>query len=163
MKGNHTFLTENGRVVLNGILADTSVQLVTQNLYALLNYDDARFELKADLATFNSGNYKIDSILKGSETKTISFTGKLDLDFINVEGHPPLDFLVDGQLSNSNKLINGKGRLEHVFDQGAISCILTLSFILDASDLGFNFEGIDLEDEIRIEVMQIVMNKLEDF
>ncbi|MBL1279339.1 MAG: hypothetical protein COA33_003665 [Fluviicola sp.] len=163
MKGDNIFLTENGKVVINGELADTSIRLVTQNLYALLNYDDAQFELKLDVSTLYSGNAKIDSIFRTKEDEIISLKGKLDIDFINIEGHPPMDFVVDGLLSSSNKLINGKGRLEHLFDQGSYSCILTLSFILDKSDLGFDFAGIDLDDKINIEVIQIVMNKLEDF
>jgi len=162
-KGDNIYLTENGRIIFKGELADTSINLTAQNLYALLNYDDAQFELKLDLSALYSGNSKVDSILQAKENEIVSLKGKLDIDFINIEGHPPLDFVVDGLLSSSGALINGKGHLEHLFDQGTYSCILTLSFILDKSDLGFDFTGIDLDDKVNIEVIQIVMNKLEDF
>lgn len=162
-KGENLYLTENGKIFINGVLADTSVQLVSQNLYALLNYDDAKFTLKVDISSFSTGDHYIDSILKKTKSTTIDLSGKFDMNYINTVGHPPIDFLVDGLLSSSNKMINGNGRLEHLSDQSSFSCLLTLSFVLDKKDIGYDFSEVDLDNEIKVEIIQIVMKRLDGF
>ena len=92
----------------------------------------------------------------------IEFNGKLDVEYINTNGHPPLEFEVKGILSTNQNEIKGTGRLEHISSRGTFSCLLTLKFNLKLKDLGLKVKELNLKEDIQIEIVQIVLNKSAD-
>jgi hypothetical protein len=156
------YRTQNGNMVITVISADTILKLTTKELLVLLNYEDAKFEMKMDKSTFYTGNDSLDKKLKLMKYDIIGFDGKLDIEYINTNGHPPLNFEVEGVISTNDNTIKGTGHLEHISSRGSFSCLLTIKFNIKKDDLGLNVEGLNLKDDIQIEIVQIVLNKADD-
>jgi hypothetical protein len=127
-----------------------------------LNNETARFTMKMDKSTFKTGIDSLDHLLKELKYDIIEYKGKLGVESITVNDHPPLDFEVEGVLSTNEHIIKGTGRLEHISNRGMFSCLLTLKFTLNKNDLGLNLDGLDIEDEIQIDIVQSVLNKTKD-
>ena len=164
-KGNaqEIYRTQNGIMVITAESADSIITLTTKKLLVLLNYDDAKFEMKMDKSDFYTGNEALDKKLRLMKYEIIEYGGKLDLDYINTKGHPPLNFNVEGVLSTNNKFFRGTGHLEHIANNGLYSCLLTLKFYIKVDDLGLRFDELNLEEDIQIEIVQSVLNKIEDY
>jgi hypothetical protein len=156
------YRTQNGNMIITAVSADTILKIKTKELLVLLNYEGAKFEMKMDKSTFYTGNDSLDKKLKLMKYDIIEFNGKLDIERINTKGHPPLDFQVQGVISTNNNTITGTGRLEHISSKGTFSCLLTLKFNIKPEELGLNIKGLNLKEEVQIEIVQIVLNKAED-
>ena len=102
----------------------------------------------------------LDKKLAQLKYEIIEYKGVLGVQSINTEGHPPLDFNVEGVLSTNNNIIKGTGHLEHIANRGLFSCVLTLKFNINKNDLGLNIEGLVIEENIQIEIVQNVLNKI---
>jgi hypothetical protein len=152
------YRTQNGDMLITAVSGDTVFKVTSKELLILLNYKDASITIKMDKSTFKTGNDSIDKKLALMKD-IIEFKGKLDLEFINTQDHPPLDFKVKGILSSNQKTIYGDGRLAHISFRGTYSCLLTLRLNLKMKDLGLNFEAFDLKEDIQIEIAQTVLNK----
>ena len=132
------YRTQNGSMIVSGISSDSAITLRTSDMLVILNYEDASIQIKVDKSTFYTGNDSLDKKLKKLKYDIISFTGKLDIDYINTKEHPPQDFNVEGIISSNKTDIIGTGQLQHIADGSRYSCFLTLKFILKLSDLGIN-------------------------
>lgn len=156
------YRTQNGSMIISAVSSDTVLTLTTHELLVLLDYQNATFNIKMDKSTFYTGNDSLDNKLKKLKFDIISFTGELDIENINTNGHPPLDFGVEGIISTNDNSLLGTGHLQHLASGGVYSCLLTMTFNLKISDLGITIPGFDLKDEIKIEIIQIVLNQEED-
>ena len=157
------YRTQNGDMIVTAISSqDTVFKLTTKKLFVLLNYENAKFEMKMDKSDFFTGNDSLDKKLALMKFEIIEFTGKLDIDEVNTEGHSPLDFNVEGILSTNNKIIKGTGHLEHISNRGTFSCLLTIKFNIKKDALGLELEGLDLKEDIQIDIIQTVLNKAEN-
>lgn len=156
------YRTQNGDMVITAVSADTILKVTTKELMILLNYEDAKFTMKMDKSTFKTGNDSLDKKLALLKYDIVEFKGKLDMEYINTNGHSPLDFEVIGVVSTNGETITGKGHLEHISSRGTYSCLLTLKFNIKISDLGLNFENLNLKEDVQIEIVQTVLNKSSD-
>lgn len=156
------YRTQSGTMIITGISSDTVVQLKTKDLLILLNYENAKFQMKMDKSTFYTGIDSLDKKLALMKYDIIEYNGQLNIESINTNGHPPLDFEMEGELSTNDNIIHGTGHLEHYSSRGTYSCLLTLKFNLKKDDLGLNLEGLNLNDDIEVEIIQMVLNKSED-
>ncbi len=156
------YRTQNGDMLITAVSADTIFKITTKELLILLNYDNANISIKMDKSNFKTGIDSLDKKLAQLKYEIIEFKGKLGIQNINTNGHPPLDFKVDGIISTNQKTISGDGHLEHISSRGMYSCLLTLKFNLKINDLGLNFEGLNLKEDIQIEIVQNVLNKIRD-
>lgn len=162
VKSQDVYRTQKGNMVITAVSADTVLKITTKELLVLLNYDDGKFEMKMDKSTFYTGNDSLDKKLKLMKYDIIEFDGKLDIEYINTNGHPPLNFEVKGVISTNDNTISGTGKLEHISSRGTYSCLLTMKFNLKLKDLGLNINGLSLKEDIQIEIVQMVLNKAED-
>ncbi len=158
-RAQDVYRTQDGHMIITAISADTILKLTTKELLVLLDYEDARFKMKMDKSTFYTDNDSLDKKLALMKYEIIEFNGKLDIEYINTNGHPPLDFEVEGVISTNNHIIKGTGHLEHISSRGRISCLLTLKFNIKKDDLGLKIEGLNLKDDIQIEIVQVILNK----
>ncbi len=156
------YRTQNGKMYVMAVSADTLLKLTTNDLLVLLDYEDGSFKMKVDKSTFYTGNDSLDYFLSLLKYDIIEFDGKLDVEYINTKGHPPLDFEVEGIVSTNNSVVKGTGHLEHISNTGTFSCVLTLKFILNKSDLGLDLESLKLNDTIEINIVQMVLDKAKD-
>ena len=161
-KAQDVYRTQNGSMLITTISADTILKITTKELLVLLNYEDAKFQMKMDKSTFYTGNDSLDKKLALMKYDIIEFNGKLDVEYINTNGHPPLEFEVKGILSTNQNEIKGTGRLEHISSRGTFSCLLTLKFNLKLKDLGLKVKELNLKEDIQIEIVQNVLNKSAD-
>lgn len=156
------YRTQSGDMLITAVSADTVFKVTTKELLILLNYENANITIKMDKSTFKTGIDSLDKRLAQLKYDIIEFKGKLDIEYINTAGHPPLDFKVEGIISTNQNIISGDGHLEHISSRGLYSCLLTLKFNLKINDLGLNFEGLNLKEDIQIEIVQSVLNKIQD-
>ena len=159
IKGQEVYRTQSGDMLITTIASDSVLKILTKDLVVILNYDNAEFIMKMDKSTFHTGIDSLDKKMALMKYDIITFNGKLAIENINTEGHPPLDFVVEGIISTNNKTIRGSGHLEHISNRGTISCLLTLKFNINKNDLGLDVGDLNLKDEIQIEIVQVVLNK----
>lgn len=154
------YRTLNGKMLITVVSNDSILKIKNDELVIQLNYETARFTMKMDKSNFKTGIDSLDKKLAQLKYEIIEYKGVLGVQSINTEGHPPLDFNVDGVLSTNNNIIKGTGHLEHIANRGLFSCVLTLKFNINKNDLGLNIEGLVIEENIQIEIVQNVLNKI---
>lgn len=155
-----TYRTINGNMVVTSVVSDSVFILQTKKLFIYLDYETAKFTMKMYLSKFRTGNDSLDAELRLMEGEVIEYSGKLGLDYINTEGHPPLEFEIEGTLStNQEKIIYGKGKLEHMHKGSTYECLLSMTFHLTVSDLGLKLNIKNLEDPIQVEVIQALLGR----
>jgi|TARA_R110000782_G_scaffold270482_1_gene371731 hypothetical protein len=154
------YRTLNGKMLITVVSNDSILKIKNDELVIQLNYETARFTMKMDKSNFKTGIDSLDKKLTQLKYEIIEYKGVLGVQSINTEGHPPLDFNVEGVLSTNNNIIKGTGHLEHIANRGLFSCVLTLKFNINKNDLGLNIEGLVIEENIQIEIVQNVLNKI---
>ncbi|KJS04383.1 MAG: hypothetical protein P1U44_12165 [Vicingaceae bacterium] len=154
------YRTLNGKMLITVVSNDSILKIKNDELVIQLNYETARFTMKMDKSNFKTGIDSLDKKLAQLKYEIIEYKGVLGVQSINTEGHPPLDFNVEGVLSTNNNIIKGTGHLEHIANRGLFSCVLTLKFNINKNDLGLNIEGLVIEENIQIEIVQNVLNKI---
>lgn len=162
VKAQDIYRTQNGDMLITVVSNDSILKITNKELFIQLSYETARFTMKMDKSNFKTGIDSLDKRLAQLKYDIIEFKGKLDIEYINTAGHPPLDFKVEGIISTNQKTISGDGHLDHISSRGLYSCLLTLKFNLKINDLGLNFEGLNLKEDIQIDIVQTVLNKSED-
>lgn len=123
------YRTLNGKMLITVVSNDSILKIKNDELVIQLNYETARFTMKMDKSNFKTGIDSLDKKLTQLKYEIIEYKGVLGVQSINTEGHPPLDFNVEGVLSTNNNIIKGTGHLEHIANRGLFSCVLTLSLI----------------------------------
>jgi len=154
------YRTLNGKMLITVVSNDSILKIKNDELVIQLNYETARFTMKMDKSNFKTGIDSLDKKLAQLKYEIIEYKGVLGIQSINTEGHPHLDFNVEGVLSTNNNIIKGTGHLEHIANRGLFSCVLTLKFNINKNDLGLNIEGLVIEENIQIEIVQNVLNKI---
>ncbi|MBW6481520.1 MAG: hypothetical protein K0B10_00525 [Vicingaceae bacterium] len=156
------YRTQNGNMLITVVSNDSILKITNKELVIHLNYETARFTIKMNKSNFKTGIDSLDQKLAQLKYDIIEYEGKLDIESIDTEGHSPIDFNVEGVLSTNNNKIKGTGHLEHISNRGTYSCLLTLKFNINKNDLGFNLKNIVIEDDIQINIVQNVLNKVQD-
>ena len=108
------YRTLNGKMLITVVSNDSILKIKNDELVIQLNYETARFTMKMDKSNFKTGIDSLDKKLAQLKYEIIEYKGVLGVQSINTEGHPPLDFNVEGVLSTNNNIIKGTGHLEHI-------------------------------------------------
>ena len=154
------YYTVDGTMMIQGALNDSAIQAKSKKVTVLIDYNTGEFQLYFDASTLRTGMPIIDTLLTKEKGNVIRYEGKFGIDHVQTESHPPLDFIVEGYINCSyhNDFIHGKGRLVHLYD-GNYSCYLNLSFDLTLDQLPFNIAIDGLDENIRIEIVQMVLSQ----
>ena len=152
--------TSRGTIQIKGVYNDTVLVAESQDLIIVLNYETADFLLKLDKSSLRTGIDSLDQKLMSKESDYLEYRGKLGIDYVKIEQHPPMDFLVEGKLTrhNNEELITGTGHLEHIYGD-VVSCILNMSFHLSLSEANFIIDLPGLSDKVHIEIVQSVLSQ----
>ena len=153
------YRTQEGEIIISVISSDTVMKLSNKHILVLLNYQNAKFDIKLDKSNFITGNDSIDNQLSKLKFDIIEFDGKLDIGYINTKARGIQTFGVEGHISTNNNLISGVGHLEHLSSGGNYSCLLTMTFNLKLDELGLEIEGFDLKDDVKIEISEMLLNQ----
>lgn len=157
------FGTDNGSIHISSVKGDKVVTAISKQLIVILNYDNATFKLKLDKSTLETGIDSIDKIFRQRIYDYIEFEGKLGIEQVKTEKHPPQDFEVNGYITCSTHYVSvvGKGHMEHLFGE-YYSCLLNMTFFINPEK--FNLKdtfGEDLTGDLRVDVIQSVLNRQE--
>ena len=151
------YYTQQAKLHVNGKFKDQSLLGETRALTVRLDYETTEIILRFNLNSLEFNNDTINSILRKTN-KEIVFNGEFSLEYINTEGHPPLDFEVEGWLDINNvktKLV-GKGQLYHVSDSGRLACLLSMTAVLNLKDLGIEMPA-EIYEEVELVITQALL------
>ena len=154
------YYTVDGTIMIQGALNDRPVQAMSKKVTVLIDYNTGEFQLYFDASTLRTGLPIMDTLLLRERGNIIQYEGNFGLDHVQTESHPPLDFLVEGYINCSfhNDFIQGKGTMKHLYD-GTYSCYPNLSFDLTLDQLPFNINIEGLDENIRIEIVQMLLSQ----
>ncbi|GAB4253127.1 MAG: hypothetical protein Kow0079_08440 [Vicingaceae bacterium] len=137
---------------------DSAVHATCKNVVVVLDYETAAFEIQIDKSKINTTIAIIDSSIQNKSFDFIYYKGKMGIEYIKTEKHPPMDFEVKGNLiyNNYSEELIGKGHLEHIYGD-VYSCILNMSFNLTINNLSEKTGIEGLKDYLKIELIQSVL------
>jgi hypothetical protein len=152
------YATSNGRIRITTKLDGAPLIAVSNNLAVLLNYETAQFELRLDKSTIKTGVDSLDKRLSYLQGDLLIYKGKLGVEYIQTQSHPPQDFVIEGYLNCASCYGNiiGEGHLEHVFS-GVYSCILNMTFHLNLKAMNLDIGLNGLSNEVHVEIIQTVL------
>lgn len=148
------YSTMYGKMVISGQVGDSTLMMQTNRLTTTLNYESAEFVIRLDPKSLTQKN----EILKAprSYQPDIFLRGKLGLDYVITEKHPPLDFEVEGYLikNGNDTRITGTGHLEHIFGE-TYACVLNMDFEVPSHIMNIEWSG---DNNVQIK-MHTILNK----
>jgi len=153
------YYTRNATLQVIGKFNDELLFGQTKELGVSLDYETAEIILKFYLNKMEFNIDTIHTIIK-DEFREVLFTGKLGLEYINTNSHPPLDFTIKGCLSvdNSKIKLNGEGELHHINDYGNFACMLGMTMKLDLTNLNLDIPS-GLYKEAEVVITQALLKK----
>ncbi|TAK35382.1 MAG: hypothetical protein EPO28_15000 [Saprospiraceae bacterium] len=154
------YYTLDASLTLNGELGGEALKLQTRQLGIKLDYETAYMIIRFPVSSLESGVDSLDLLLRKSTTEVV-FDGKLSLEYIKTEDHPPLKFTSEGWLTigSSKTLITGTGELLHIDDASKIACMLGMTAQLNFKDLKLPIPLPGLEGGFEAVIMQAVLKK----
>jgi hypothetical protein len=131
-----TYYTRNATLTLNAELDGEALKLVTRELSVMLDYETAFIIIRFPVSSLETEADSLNAMLEKSRTEVV-FDGKLGMEYVNTEDHPPMKFETEGWLimGSSKALVNGKGELHHIGNTTKYACMLGLTMQLDFKDL----------------------------
>lgn len=151
---NSMYSTMYGKMIISGQVGDSTLMMQTNRLTTTLNYETAEFVIRLDPKTLTKKN----EIVKSTESydSEVLFRGKLGLDYVITEKHPPLDFEVEGYLvkDGHDTRVTGTGHLEHIHGE-AYACVLNMDFEVPPQLVNIDWPG---ENKVQIK-MQTILKK----
>ncbi len=155
-----TYYTRNATLNLNAELNGESLKLRTHELSVMLDYETAYIIIRFPVRSLQTGVDSLDAMLKGSTTEVV-FDGKLGIEYVNTEDHPPMKFTTEGWLAvgDSKTLITGGGELHHIGNTTTYACMLGLTMQLGFEELGLDLPMPGLENEFEVVITQALLQR----
>jgi len=154
------YYTSDATLTLNGAIGDEALTLQTLQLGVRLDNETAYMIFRFPVSSLESGVDSLDQLLRKSATEVV-FDGKLSLEYIKTEKHPPLKFTSEGWLTigDSKTLITGEGELLHIDDAGKIACMLGMTIHLSFDDLKLPIPLPGLKSDFEAVIKQAVLRQ----
>jgi hypothetical protein len=156
------YSTRKGQIIVQSVFYDSVLFIKSNDLIMRLDYGKANLKMSVNLNSFSSTVDTVNAKLKELTNKSISFTGKLGLDYINTKPHLPQYFDFQGTVSYNdiNEAVSGKGSLTHISSNGVItSCVLWLEFKLDTEKFSWELARYGFSDVITINIIQAILDQ----
>lgn len=130
------YYTRNATITVSVSIGDNLIPFQSDELSVKLDYETAEIIMHLPLNSLHSGIDSLDRQLKTLNDEA-SFDGKLGLEYINTDNHPPINFDLEGWLvlDPNKQLITGKGQLHHNANSSEYACMLGLNLKLNFEDL----------------------------
>lgn len=156
----HFFQTKGGEIIVRLDFGDSAVQLKSNKLLLLLDYDNAVFRAALSPTTLkaveaDSGSF---TSLPAGE---FSLSGRFEVDHIETGNHEPMEFQFTGVLTNGRQEIpvSGVAQLQHIGGGGDVACLLGFGFNLKQSQIPTGYSGAENLQQIKVQVMQTVLRR----
>ncbi len=155
-----TYYTRDATLTLNGAFNGQPITLYTRQLGVMLDYETAFLIIRFPVSSLVSGIDSLDQLLRKSNTEVV-FDGKLGLEYIKTDNHPPMKFSAEGWLSvgDAKTLITGQGELHHLDDSGQIACMLGMTMNLNFDQLKVPLPLPGLAPDFEAVIKQAVLKK----
>ncbi|PHN01846.1 hypothetical protein [Flavilitoribacter nigricans] len=147
------YYTRNATLTLNGGLSGKALTLQTSELNVKLDYETAEIIIRFPVSSLTTDLDSLQTRIEKSNSEVV-YEGKLGLEYVNTENHPPMQFTTEGWLNinEEKQLIEGTGELHHIGKSNQYACVMGLNMILnlDALNIYLPIEGLDSEFEVVI-------------
>jgi hypothetical protein len=150
-------MTNKGLISVRLYHNNNPIEIKSNDLLILLDYETASIVIKQELSSLISDDELIQTKLTHYDDQLFELEGKLGIDYINTNGHPLLDFTVEGTLSPGKEHIIGSGHLVHRVQGTSSACLLSLSFILNLDEVFPDNQMEGMNNEIYVNVIQSLM------
>jgi len=152
------YYTRNATLFLNGALDGKTVQLQTTELSVKLDYETADIIIKFPFSSLVTEIDSLQEMIKNTTTEVV-FDGKLGLEYINTETHPPMKFTLEGWLNigKEETLVEGEGELHHIGKANQYACMLGLTLHLDLEALGVKLPLNGMKQEFEAVITQALL------
>ena len=160
--GQDVYSTQKAQIKVIVSESNSQVSYSSKELKVLLDYEDATFKMDFNPTVLKTMEGESISENNAFSSQQFELQGKLGLEYINTNGHPPLEFDFEGVVASTNTPVYGSGKLEHISNRGKFSCVLTLNFSMTLADLGLEEESSSSTQNVQVQVTQIVLNRTED-
>ena len=155
---NDVYYTRDATLKISGEFKGERVSGMTPSLGVKLDYETTKITIRFHLNTLE---FNVDTLntLVQSNLSEVVFDGALSLEYINTEGHPPLDFMLEGIVTSTDleTSIEGSGTLYHTDTSENFACLLSIKMNPKLDD--FNIDVPGLENEIELVITQALLQK----
>lgn len=154
----NVYYARNVRLELHGVYKGLPLLAKTETVGVRLDYETAELRLNFELRSLKTNVDTLNRLLKNNFHKVV-FDGKLGLEYINTQSHPPQYFDLEGMLvlDKTRNSITGTGQLHHVDDKGELTCMLGLTTILNLEKLGIQLALSGLTPDFEAVITQAVL------
>ena len=156
------YRTSAGTLIITAFLNDKPVKISSKKLLIILDYESGKVVIKQEIQDLTSDNEAIQQRLNSRAGQSVRFEGKLGLDYINTQGHPPLDFPVEGTVLPQSYHVIGSGHLVHLAHGTSSSCLLSMNFQLDVDQLFPDNKLPGLSKEVYVQVVQSLLPRVNE-
>ncbi len=154
------YRTMNGQLTITGSVGDSVLMMRSNNLIISLDYESAELVIRLNKETLGrEGKTESPNSLSNTSSEVL-FKGRLGIDYVITQKHPPLDFAVEGYLFNGDEksFVTGSGHLEHIH-ANEYACILNLNFFISPELLSIDWPG---NEKVKIQIIQTVLKRRDD-
>lgn len=154
------YYTRNATITINTAIGGKIISFKSDELSARLDYETAEIIMRMPLKSLRSGVDSLDEKMMRTNGEAV-FDGKLGLEYINTENHPPMHFDLEGWLilDLEKHLISGKGQLHHNANSSEYACMLGLEMILNFEDLNIHIPFKNLDSDFEVVVTQALLQR----
>ncbi|GAB4242862.1 MAG: hypothetical protein Kow0027_01600 [Saprospiraceae bacterium] len=159
-RAQDVYYTRNATLTINASIDGEIIHFKSDQLSARLDYETAEIIMRMPINSLQSGIDSLDRQLRRLHGEAV-FDGKLGLEYINTDNHPPLNFDLEGWLilDLEKHLISGKGQLHHNANSSEYACMLGLEMILNFEELNIHIPVENLDAEFEIVVTQALLQR----
>jgi hypothetical protein len=156
--GQISYFARNVKLEFHGQYRGAPLLAKSEEVGVRLDYETAELQLNFVMNTVETNIDTLNLLLKNN-LRQVVFDGKLGLEYINTQSHPPQYFDLEGLLilDNNRTPVKGTGELHHVNDNGELACMLGLSFVLNLADLGVELPISGLSPDFEAVITQAVL------
>ena len=153
-----TYYSRNASLTMYGQMGEEVIKLQSRQLNVMLDYESACIIIRLPVNSLVSGIDSLDALLKASWGEVV-FDGKLGMDYVMVDNHPPLKFGFEGFLmaSGCQTLVRGEGELNHVGDRTGYISMLGLCLNLSFDELGIPVPWPTIGNDFEVVITQGLM------
>ena len=152
----NVYYTRDANLQVHGEFNGKKLHGSTKQLGITLDYETTEIILRLNLKNLSFDADSINTIVQATDSE-LKFKGKLSLEYINTEDHPPQKFTINGwvEINDKKKEIEGNGELHHIDQSGNFACMLGMTIELKLDD--FNINITRLENEVEIVITQALL------
>jgi len=161
LRAQDVYGNKQATLTVVGRIDQKSITAHSKRVEVILEYDMATFEMKLPISSLHTGVDSLDRFFYGKNQEIINLRGKLGIDYINTENHPPQLFDFQGTLDYMGISIDvfGDGQIQHIYGGGKFACLLGLRFQLDPKLLGWDILG---GDYLVVQIKETVLDQQND-